>query len=58
MARGLGCTLYSTLKARLTAEKALIMEDEAQAKMEVKWLELVQKAKVNEASQSVPKCAC
>ena len=58
MARELGCTLDSTLKARLTAEKALIMEDEAQAKIEVKRLELVQKAKVNEASQSVPKRAC
>ena len=44
MARELGCTLDPTLKARLTAEKALIMEDEAQAKIEVKRLELVQKA--------------
>ena len=58
MARELGCTLDSSLKTRLTAEKALIMEDEAQAKVEVKRLELVQKAKVNEASQSVPKRAC
>ena len=55
MARELGCTLDSSLKTRLTAEKALIMEDEAQAKVEAKRLELVQKAKVNEASQSVPK---
>ena len=58
MARELGCILDSTLKARLTAEKALIMEDEALAKVEIKRMELVQKAKVNEASQSVPKRAC
>ena len=58
MARELGCNLNSSLKTRLTAEKALIMEDEAQAKVEVKRLELVQKAKVNEASQSVPKRPC
>ena len=34
------------------------MEDEAAAKIEIKKLELIQKAKVNEASQSVPKHAC
>ena len=32
------------------------MEDEAQAKIEIKKLELIQKAKVNEASQSVKAC--
>ena len=59
MARELGCTLDMSLKTtRLSAEKALIMEDEAQAKVEVKRLELVQKAKVSKAIQSVPKCPC
>ena len=58
IARELGCVLDSNLKVRLTAEKALIMEDEATAKVEVKKLELIQKAKVHEASQSVPKRAC
>ena len=54
-ARENGCLLNSSLKARLNAEKALLMEDENLAKLDQKKIELVQKAKVQEASQSVPK---
>ena len=49
IARELGCILDMSLKSRLTADKSLIIEDEAQAKVEVKREELVQKAKVREA---------
>ena len=54
-ARETGCHLDPSLKARLNAEKAFLMEDENVAKMDQKKIELVQKAKVHEASQSVPK---
>ena len=54
-AREMGCHLDPSLKARLNAEKALLMEDENLAKMDQKKIELVQKARVHEASQSVPR---
>merc|ERR1712101_38439 len=57
LAREAGCQLDATLKARLNQEKALLMEDENLAKMELKNQELVQKARGHEASQSVPKRA-
>ena len=56
-AREMGCHLDPSLKVRLNAEKALIMEGENTAKFDQKKIELVQKAKVHEASQSVPKRA-
>merc|ERR1711867_388173 len=52
-----GCILDVSLKARLNQEKSLKLEDENLAKMELKNQELVQKARVHEASQSVPKRA-
>jgi len=55
LAREAGCHLNAGLKARLNQEKSLLLEDENLAKMEVKNQELIQKARVHEASQSVPK---
>merc|ERR1711867_427773 len=52
-----GCILDVSLKSRLNQEKSLLLEDENLAKMELKNQELVQKARVHEASQSVPKRA-
>merc|ERR1711888_299849 len=51
----MGCQVDSSLKARLNAEKTKILEDENTAKFDQKKLELIQKARVHEASQSVPK---
>merc|ERR1711888_399761 len=53
----MGCQVDSSLKARLNAEKTKILEDKNTAKFDQKKIELVQKAKVHEASQSVPKRA-
>merc|ERR1711888_196257 len=57
LAREARCHLDAALKARLNQEKSLLLEDESLAKLELKNQELIQKARVHEASQSVPKRA-
>ena len=57
LAREFGCTLDVSLKSRLNQEKSLLLEDENVAKLELKNHELVNKARIHEASQSVPKRA-
>merc|ERR1711888_411661 len=53
----MGCQVDASLKSRLNQEKSVLLEDENLAKMELENQELVQKARVHEASQSVPKRA-